>query len=177
MDFTGIFQTVWGWILAAVGGLSFTGILTAVIWVCLKGSFNRAIEKANLKKTQEDAAEQAAEKAVDKIKNVSFKQSLQPVVESQLKKVSEEAQEMVKAELEEVNANYTKLLNVLEALSKYFDNSIGVSEDAKAELKSAIAQAREEKVDEHLEEEIKVEQEKEEVAEKPKKSSSTRVER
>jgi len=173
MDFTGIFNTVWGWIIASVGGVSLAGILTAILWAVLKGSFNRAIAKANLEKTQADAAEIAAEKAVAKIKNVSYKQSLQPVVESQLKKVTEEAQEMVKKELEEVNYQYTRLLAVLEALSKYFDNSIGVSDEAKENLKIAIASAKEMKVDERVEEEIKVEEFKEEpvVVEQPKKSS------
>lgn len=173
MDFTGIFNTVWGWIIASVGGVSLAGILTAILWAVLKGSFNRAIAKANLEKTQADAAEIAAEKAVAKIKNVSYKQSLQPVVESQLKKVTEEAQEMVKKELEEVNYQYTRLLAVLEALSKYFDNSIGVSDEAKENLKIAIASAKEMRVDERVEEEIKVEEFKEEpvVVEQPKKSS------
>ena len=171
MDFTGIFNTVWGWVIASVGGVSLAGILTTILWAILKSSFNRTIEKANLERTQEVAAEKAADKAVSKIKSVSYKQSLQPVVESQLKKVTEEAQEMVKAELQEVNDNYNKLLAILEALSKYFDNSIGVSDSAKAELKNAIAEAKSDKTYTYVEEEVKVN----EIKEEPKEDSPSPV--
>lgn len=177
MDFTGIFNTVWGWIIASVGGVSLAGILTAIIVGCVRGGFARTIEKAGLEKTQEKAAELAAEKAVEKVKKVSFKQSLQPVIESQLKKVTEEAQELVKKELKETQDKYEKLLLVLEALSKYFDNSIGVSDDAKEELKKAIALAKEEPIDESIEEKVEIEEIHEEDVVVEEKPSSTRVER
>ena len=38
------------------------------------------------------------------------------------------------------------MLNVLDKLSAYFDNSIGVSENAKNELKQAIAEAKNEPI-------------------------------
>ena len=178
MDFTTIFSTVWGWIIAALGGVSLTGLISAIIYISLKGAFNRTIEKQNLKKTQEDAAEQAAEKAVAKIKNISFKQSLQPVIVGQLKLITAETQEMVKQELKEVKEQYNNVVHILEALAKYFDNSIGVSEEAKENLKNAIYQAKEQKVDESIEEEVTLTQEEvEEIIEEPKKSSSVRVER
>lgn len=177
MDFTGIFNTVLGWIVAAVGGVTLSGIIAVIIYGCLKGAFNRTIVKAGLEKTQEVAAEKAAEKAVEKIKKVSFKQSLQPVIESQLKKVTEEAQELVKKEMKETQDKYDKLLLVLEALSKYFDNSIGVSEEAKAELKKAIALAKEEPIDESVEEKIEIEEIHEEDVVVEEKPSSARVER
>lgn len=159
MDFSAIFSTVWGWVIAIFGGISFSAIIASVIYLCLKGAFKRTIEKANLKKTQEDAAEQAAEKAVAKIKNVSFKQSLQPIIEGQLKLITENAQEMVKKELAVIKEQNNKLLNVIECLAKYFDNSIGVSEDAKKNLKDAIAEAKTEKIDEDTEQEIVVQKE------------------
>lgn len=177
MDFTGIFQTVEGWIIASVGGVSFAGILAAVIYGCLKGAFSKTIAKAGLEKTQEEAAEKAAEKAVGKVKKLSFEQSLQPIVETQLKKITLEAQDLVKKELEEVKDKYTKLLAVLEALSKYFDNSIGVSDTAKAELKDAIEEAKTETPENIVVEEIKVEEVVEEEKPIETKKKSTRVER
>lgn len=156
MDFSAIFSTVWGWILAAVGGVSLSAIIATIIYLCLKGAFNRTIERANLKKTQEDAAEQAADKAVAKIKNLSYKQSLQPIIEGQLKLITENAQEMVKKELNELKEQNNKMLNVIACLARYFDNSIGVAEDVKQDLKNAIADARTEKITEDTEQEIVV---------------------
>ena len=177
MDFTEIFNTVWGWVIATVGGVSVASIISGILWVTLKASFNKTIQKANLEKTQAEAAEMAAAKAIEKIKALSFKQSLQPVVESQLKKITEETQVLVREELEEVKDRYNKLLLVLEALSKYFDNSIGVSDDAKQALKDAIEDAKNESIEEYVEEEVVVEEAKEEPKTDTKKTSNTSVDR
>ena len=177
MDFTGIFNTVWGWIVASLGGVSLAGILAAIIYGCLKGAFNKAIAKINVEEVAKDVSRETMEQTVAQVKGLSFKQSLQPIVETQLKKITLEAQELVKKELEEVKEKYDKLLLVLEALSKYFDNSIGVSEEAKSALKDAIEVAKEESVEEHTESEVVVESV--DVEEKPTEETkkSTRVER
>ena len=177
MDFSAIFSTVWGWIIAVVSGISVTGLISTIIYLSLKTAFNRTIQKANLKKTQQDAAEQAADKAVAKIKNMSFKQSLQPIVEGQLKLITENAQEMVKKELAEVREQYKNVLKILEALSRYFDNSIGVSEEAKKELKQAIGAAKEQKTEESIEEIIVIEEPKVEIKEQKEEKKSVMVER
>ena len=77
-----------------------------------------------------------------KIKNVTFTQNIQPLVESSLTKITENANIYIKEEIDKVNANYSKLIKVLEALASYFDNSIGVSDDAKAKLHKAIDEAK-----------------------------------
>ena len=77
------------------------------------------------------------------VKSMSFKHDIQPIVESELKKVYEYSVAVCEKEIDVVKGQYARILGVLEALSKYFDNSIGVSEEAKEELKSAIAEAKE----------------------------------
>ena len=49
--------------------------------------------------------------------------------------------------MNEVKAEYKTLINIVKKLSSYFDNSIGVSDTAKQELKQAIAEAENEPVE------------------------------
>ena len=133
-----ILNQVWVWIMSAVGGISLSAIISAVIYGCLKGAFNKTIAKINVQKI----ADQATEKGIDKVKKISFTHSIQPLVESELKKVNEHSVEVLKTYMEEVSKRYENVINILEKLSAYFDNSIGVGEEKKAELKQVIKDAK-----------------------------------
>lgn len=135
-----VLNQIWQAIAPYVAGISVSGILSTVIYGCLRGAFNRTINKINVEKI----ADQATEKGVDKIKQISFKHSIQPIVESELKKIDEKVAKQFKEEIARVQDNYNKLVAVIEKLSAYFDGSIGVSEQAKAELKQALAEAKNE---------------------------------
>lgn len=133
-----ILDIIWQYIAPIFGGLSIAGIISAIIYGCLKGAFNRTISKINTEKIAKDAVN----KGVEKVKEVSFKHNIQPIVQSELKKVTEEANEYLKQELESVKEQYAKLLNVLGKFAAYFDNSIGVPDEAKQELKQALLDAK-----------------------------------
>lgn len=133
-----IINQIWEVIAPYVTGISLSGVLGAIIFGCLKGAFNKTISKINVEKISEEATE----KGLEKIKGVSFSQSIQPIVESKLKAIEEEANKYIAKQLDEVQEKYDKLVLVLEKLSAYFDNSIGVTEDAKLELKEAINNAK-----------------------------------
>ena len=45
-----IFNEIWVWLFAALGGISMTSIITAVIIGCLKGALIRLFQKSMLKK-------------------------------------------------------------------------------------------------------------------------------
>lgn len=137
-----ILNQVWVWLVSAIGGISVAGIITAIIYGSLKGAFNKAISKINVEKI----SEQATEKGIEKVKKITFTHSIQPIVESELKKVNEYSVEILKVYMEETAKKYENVLNVLDKLSAYFDNSIGVSENAKNELKKAIAEAKNEPI-------------------------------
>ena len=132
-----ILNEIWVWIVSALGGVSLAGVISAAIYGCLKGAFSKTISKINVEKIAKDATD----KGIDKVKAVSFSHSIQPLVESELKKINEMSVEVVKKELNEVKAEYKTLINIIKKLSAYFDNSIGVSDTAKQELKQAIAEA------------------------------------
>lgn len=137
-----IFSQVWVWIASFVGGISVAGIISAIIYGCLKGAFNRTISRINVQKI----ADQATEKGIEKVRKVSFTHTIQPLVESELVKINEKSTEVLKNELAVVSSKYDKVVLILEKLSAYFDNSIGVSESAKTELKKAILDAKEEEI-------------------------------
>ena len=128
------------WIGTALGGISLAGIITAILYGCIKGAFNKTISKINVQKI----ADEATEKGIEKVRKVSFTHSIQPLVESELKKINEKATEVLDKSVQALNTKFDNVILILERLSAYFDNSIGVSEQAKAELKKAIADAKNE---------------------------------
>ena len=100
----------WTNILPAI--MSFLGgtIGGAIIAGLVKGGVSKLIGSINVQKI----ADNATNKGLDKIKKVSFEHSIQPVVESELKKVNEASTELVKQELIEVKAGYANVIEILE---------------------------------------------------------------
>ena len=132
-------NNIWIWIGSAIGGISLAGIIAAIVYGCLKGAFNRTISKINLEKTSETIAN----KQMERIKKVSFSQNIQPIVESELRKITDAANEYIKKELDETQKRYDNVINILEKFYAYFDDSL-VSESKKQELKKALEEAKSE---------------------------------
>ena len=129
---------IWSVIAPYLAGVSIGGILTAVLYGCLKGAFAKTINKINVEKI----AEQATNKGIEKVKEVSFKHSIQPVVNSELNKITEKANGYIDEQIAKTNERYDKLINILEKLSAYFDTSVFVPDEAKADLKKALEDAK-----------------------------------
>lgn len=138
MDFTEILNQAWVWVTSIVGSVSLSTILAFIFALVNSSKLKKALGEFRA----EQIAELATDKGIDKIKSMSFKHDIQPIVESELKKVYEYSVAVLETELKVVKGQYAHLVSVVEALAKYFDNSIGVSEEAKEELKSAIAEAK-----------------------------------
>ena len=163
------------WLLSILGGVTLSGVIGTIIFLVLKGAFNKTISKINVEKI----VEKATDKGTEKVKKIAFTQSIQPVVESELKKITETANTYIKEQLDLMEEKYDKIIVVLEKLSAYFDNSIGVSEEAKKELKVALEEAKTNKVV-NLQEVAVVENNKEEKLKETKKeevTQSTKIER
>lgn len=153
-----ILNSIWVWILSILGGVSITTILTFVIRITLTNSFKKTIAKIDVEKI----AEKATDKGVAKVKKISFTHNIQPIVESELVKINEKSTEVLRKELADVQKKYDNLIVIMEKLSAYFDNSIGVAEEKKADLKQAIADAKNDTVtaesviiDEFVDEDVK----------------------
>lgn len=166
---------IWIWIMSAIGGLSLSAIISSIIYGCLKGAFNKTISKINV----ESIADKATEKGVERVKKVSFTHNIQPLVESELKKVNEHSVEVLKKELDDVQAKYDNVIDILDKLACYFDNSIGVAEEKKAELKQAIAKAQNKPMvaESVVVDEIVEPTQKQAVEPKTERNSTTKVER
>ena len=166
---------IWVWIIGILGGISYTGIIGAVIYGCLRGAFNKTISKINTEKI----VEEVVNKAVDKVKSVSFKQNIQPLVESELMKVNEKSNEHIELAYAKVKAKIDKLVNVMENLASYFDNSIAVTDEAKEKLHKSIAEAKDDiaKDTEITVDEIIIEETPQVIEEPKTKVKRTKIER
>ena len=166
---------IWVWIMSAIGGVSLSAIISTIIYGCLKGAFNKTISKINV----ESIADKATEKGIERVKKVSFTHNIQPLVESGLEKVNEKAVETLREELVKLDNKYNNIINILEKQAAYFDNSIGVPEEKKAELKQAIVEAQNKPVvaESVVIDEIVIPSTKQAVEPKTERNSTTKVER
>lgn len=153
-----ILNTIWVWVLTILGSISFGSIFLFVAKLSIGGQVKKLIAKINVK----EIADQATEKGVAKVKKISFNHNIQPLVESELVKINEKSTEVLKKELADVQKKYDNLIVIMEKLSAYFDNSIGVAEEKKADLKKAIADAKNDPItaesiviDEFVDEDVK----------------------
>ena len=180
----------WAMIAPYVTNGAVVGAIVSVLGALLsrkikktKDTTTTAIENVKKSVNNEVIAEKVTENMKEYFKNVTIEQDLTPLAKSTLKTVTEEANDYLKQQLKETQEGYNKLLNCIEKLSAYFDNSIGVSEDAKAELKKAIEEAKvpeepkktfETKI---VAEEVKVEEVKIEEPKKQTKKKTAEIER
>lgn len=165
MDWGELMNSAWFWVVTAISGISLPSLIGMIVYVVVRGRIVKELAKINTEKIVADVSGKAIEGVIGSVKELSFKQSIQPVVEKELKKILIEVQDIVNEELGAVKKRYDDILAVLEGLAKYFDNSIGVTDEAKAELRKAIEEAHKDKIEPEIVEEIKVE---EIIVDKPK---------
>lgn len=143
------FNTVWGWVVAVAGGVSYSAILTTIICIILKRatakSGDRQVEIS--KQVAEETCKTAIKESLGAIKTRVHKHDIEPLVEEKLREVAKISSEVQAKELKEVHEENQKIVKILEKFAVYFDDSFYVSDNAKAELKEAIADAKEEKVE------------------------------
>ena len=62
---------------------------------------------------------------------MSFAHNIQPLVESELVKINEKSNEHINETVTRLEKKLDKVILIQEKQAKYFDNSIGVSDEAK----------------------------------------------
>ena len=129
---------IWTILGFSLGGVSVLTICAALLTLMIKASINRTLAKKNI----QIAAKEFSVAAKKELETISFKQTIQPVCESGLERVNEKSAEFVKKAIEEQNKKLDQIIRIQEAQAKYFDNSIGVNEEARIEIKQAIADAK-----------------------------------
>ena len=147
---------------SALGGAIIGGLIGGII----KGKVEKMVSKNNIEKIAKDTVEST----IGQVKAVSFKQSIQPVVESELEKVNEKADIRLRKQVRKLENQNEKIINILEKFIAYFDYSIGVPEKVKEDAKVAIKEAKEEEKvvveEQNFDIEVKVEKEEPKIEDK-----------
>ena len=132
-------NAIWDAIAPYVTGTGMGALIGGILFACLKGAFEKTINKVNVEKI----CNTAFEAQLKKIKSVSFSQNIQPIVEEQLRKIIPVFNEHLDKTLKQTQEKYQALLDVTIALTKYFENGYGIPEATKENLKKAILKAQE----------------------------------
>lgn len=136
------FNKIWKIIQPYLTGITLGGIVSCLFYCLFKYGFTKTLNKVDTKKLED----KAVEKAQESVKTTTFKTNIQPLVESELKKVVETATKNYQTLNDELRKDtqesYEKLLACLEALGNYFDDSIAVSNAKKDAFHSAIEVAK-----------------------------------
>ena len=132
------FNTVWAQIAPYLGGVSLAGVISCIVYAVLRAGFSKALGKINVEKISNEATE----KGIAKLKDVSFKHSIQPLVESRMKDIEEKVAARYEQALADTEAKYQQLIEIMDKFAAYFDNSIGVMEEDKKALHEAIQSAK-----------------------------------
>lgn len=126
------------WVAPIFCGLSLTSIITAVIYGLVRGYITKLIKKINISAIEE----KAVDKGVEKIKDITFKHDIMPLVESKLEGIGEDALSEVKKLITENTKKYEEVIEILSKFSAFFDDSITISAETKNSLKTAILNAQ-----------------------------------
>lgn len=133
-----VFNTVWSYVLPIGGGITIGAIIIFVGTIAIKSLISKAFKKLDIQAIED----RAVEKGVEKVKTYTFKHDIQPLVNSELEKVVEKVDGKLDEKLDKVDKRYSAVIDCLDKFAKYFDNSIGVSTETKAEFKASIQKAK-----------------------------------
>lgn len=138
-----IIQNIWNYALPIAGGITVSAIVIFVATIAIKTIINRAIAKIDIQRIEDRAVEQG----VQKIRTVSFQQSIEPLVKSELRKVVEAVDERFSeqfiARLSELQAKYDKIIGVLEGIFAFYEKSSVIPAEKKQAVKEKLAEASE----------------------------------
>lgn len=137
-----ILAKIWGYALPIGSGVTIGAIVVFIAYICIKAMLKKFATKYNLSSKEEELISRIADKVIEKLKGTTINGSLEKIAKSELQKITEVNLDLLKEELSQNSAEHYNILLVIEKLASYFDNSIGVGEDKKQELKLAIENAK-----------------------------------
>lgn len=146
-------RNLWEQISPLVSGGVVGIILSVIIIPIIKGMLTKQTAKLNVEsllEKQNKAIEEGVNKAVDKVKGLAFTQSIQPMCESELKKITEEANLYIDKNIKDLQESNNRIVVALMAFSDYFEDSL-VPDTKKIALREALeaakSQNREQKIE------------------------------
>lgn len=172
-----VWQSVWAWVVGAIGGVSFSVFMVFLLKTAITGIAKRTAEKLALK----DLRDETIEESKKALKQITFKQSIEPLVVSELEKVNEKVDARLTNEVADLKRKNDLILKALQKFASFFDDSYMVNAEKKEELKqvfeeynkSEIPQEQEIIIESHEEE--KHEQKTIEEEKKPEKAKNKAI--
>ena len=129
-----VLNSVLAWVLGILGGVSFTAIGIFILRSVIISIGKKIAEKITLKKFHDELMEEHKKS----VKEISFKQSIEPLVLSNLEKVNEKVDERLTRELKELKTRNDKLVNIIKCFASFFDDSYMVNAEKKQALQEAF---------------------------------------
>lgn len=135
------FDSFWGWTLPIGGGVTIGAIVVAVLSLIKKSVVKKVTDKVSELLESKLVVSEITKAVVDKLQGVSYKQSLEPIVKSEMVKVGEGIMSAVTDKFADLEKSVGGVLSCTKALASYFDDSIAISDEKKMALHNAIAEA------------------------------------
>ena len=135
-------KTVWDIVIPVGAGVTIGAIVVFIGVILLKAIFSKIVNNLVGGIDYKKIAENATKKGIETLKTVHFTQNIEPLAKSELLKISEQANAMWEKRAMFYEEKWDKAIKVLEIFTEYFDNSVGVPAEKKAELKLAFAEIK-----------------------------------
>ena len=116
--------------------------MICIAWAGLAAYSEAAIRKFIQKIQVGEIVQKVVDDTMENIKGVAIQIELQPLITTELEKITKQVDEKLELAYEKNNDKLDKVIECFEKLACYFDNSIGVSQEAKDNLHSAINEAK-----------------------------------
>lgn len=129
-----VWQSVWAWVVGIIGGIGFGTIMTILLKSVLTGIAKKSAEKIALK----DLYDKTLEESKKGLKQITFKQSIEPLVISEIEKVNEKVDARLTNELADLKRKNDLMLKALQKFASFFDDSYMVNAEKKEELKQVF---------------------------------------
>lgn len=168
-----VWQSVWAWVIGIICGIGAGTLIAFLLKEVLIGIGKRIAEKIALK----DLYDKTLEESKKGLKQITFKQSIEPLVNSELEKVNEKVDARLTNELAELKRKNDLMLKALQKFASFFDDSYMVNAEKKEELKQVFEEYNKLEIPQEQEiiiESHEEEKEEQETTEEEKKSQKVK---
>ena len=130
-------------VLGMFDGVTIGGIVAIIVGVIVRRGANKGFDKLEKNANSDTIADLSSKKILDNLSNVALDVNIKPVLSSQYKAMSEEINGELTINLQKQDKKNLAVINLVEKLGNYFDCSVAVSDEAKADFKQAVKEAKE----------------------------------
>ena len=113
-------------------------VVGAVVVYFVKKLVGKKLESIDVEKI----SQQTIDKTMDKIKGVAFTHSIEPIVKNEMAYIKKYAEDLSKSEVQELHNKYLQLIDILQAMKNYFDDSAFISHEKKEIVQGKIDEAK-----------------------------------